>query len=197
MFGFKNKGTYDYFIVGLGNPGIKYEKTRHNAGFICVDKIAEKYGGDFNKMKEKAYVADVKIGDSRCLLIKPQTFMNSSGESVAPLMRFYKVPADRVIVIFDDISFDVGKLRIKRNGSAGGHNGMKSIIEQTGSQDFMRIKVGVGKKPHPDYDLADWVLSKFSDEDYKKITAVSETAEMAASTIIKSGIDSAMNKYSR
>lgn len=198
MFGFKkNKSTYDYMIVGLGNPGLKYENTRHNIGFMCLDKIAEKNNTIINKMKQKAYIADVRINDNRCLLVKPQTFMNLSGEAVVPLMKFYKLEPENVIIIFDDVSFDVGKIRIKRNGSHGGHNGMRNIIELSGTDAFPRVKVGVGKKPHPEYDLADWVLSKFKNEDFETLDKTIDRVAKAIDCIIKNGIDTAMNRYSK
>lgn len=198
MFGFKkNKSTYDYMIVGLGNPGLKYENTKHNIGFMCLDKIAEKNNTIINKMKQKAYIADVRINDNRCLLVKPQTFMNLSGEAVVPLMKFYKIEPENVIIIFDDVSFDVGKIRIKRNGSHGGHNGMRNIIELSGTDAFPRVKVGVGKKPHPEYDLADWVLSKFKNEDFETLDKTIDRVAKAIDCIIKNGIDTAMNRYSK
>ena len=198
MFGFKkNKSTYDFMIVGLGYPGLKYENTRHNIGFMCLDKIAEKNNTIINKMKQKAYIADVRINDNRCLLVKPQTFMNLSGEAVVPLMKFYKLEPENVIIIFDDVSFDVGKIRIKRNGSHGGHNGMRYIIELSGTDAFPSVKVGVGKKPHPEYDLADWVLSKFKNEDFETLDKTIDRVAKAIDCIIKNGIDTAMNRYSK
>lgn len=198
MFGKSRfSSVYDYMIVGLGNPGIKYENTRHNAGFICVDKIAEDYKVTINKAKCKAYVADAEIEGYRCLLVKPQTFMNLSGEAVVPLMKFYKIPPQNVIIIFDDISFDVGQIRIKRKGTHGGHNGMRNIIEQSGTEEFPRIKVGVGKKPHPDYDLVDWVLAKFNDTDKDLINKTADRVSKAVACLVKNGIDTAMNRFSK
>lgn len=198
MLGFKkNLSSYKYMIVGLGNPGKQYENTRHNMGFMCLDKIAETYGVKFTKEKNKALIGNAEISGEKCLLVKPQTFMNLSGEAVVPLMQFYKIPPENVIIVFDDVSFDIGKIRIKRNGSHGGHNGMKNIIELSGTSAFPRVKVGVGKKPNPNYDLVNWVLAKFKKEDFELILKTTEQVEKAVSCIIKSGIDSAMNKYSR
>ncbi len=193
----KNKGSaFGWLIVGLGNPGIQYEGTRHNAGFMAADKLAELYNADFNKNRHNAVYGECKIGQSRVLIAKPQTFMNLSGRAVTELCSFYKIPYDKVIIMFDDISLDVGKIRIRRKGSHGGHNGMKDITELAGTEDIKRIKIGVGKKPHPDYDLKDWVLGKIPDGQKAELnTALDNAAKAAAETVIN-GIDSAMNKYS-
>lgn len=153
-----------HIIVGLGNPGDKYQKTRHNAGFLAIDYISEKYGVRCDRIKFKGLCGEATIGGVRVLLLKPQTFMNSSGESIAEASKFYKIPPEKIIVLSDDASFDVGKLRIRKSGSAGGHNGLKSVIECLGSDKFPRIKLGVGQKPNPDYDIADWVLAKIPSE---------------------------------
>lgn len=182
-------------IVGLGNPGAKYENTRHNVGFMAADLFMKENGGDFNKSKMQGIFGECKIGNNRILAVKPQTFMNNSGVCVAAISKFYKIPNDRIIIIFDDISLDVGKLRMRRKGSHGGHNGMRSIIEHMGTDDISRIKIGVGAKPHPDYDLADWVLSKFPKSDMQNLEAALEKASQAIKEIITRGIDSAMNKY--
>ncbi len=191
------KGKYDFIIAGLGNPGAKYMLTRHNAGFAAVDKIADSLGAQINKKEKNALTADITISGKRCLLVKPQTFMNLSGDAVIPLAQFYKVPFENVIIIYDDVEFDVGRLRIRRNGSHGGHNGMRNIIDKSGSQEFPRIKIGVGKKPSPECDLANWVLGKIplnlADEFSNMLTVASD----AVSEIISTGIDSAMNKYNR
>ena len=150
-------GKPEYIIVGLGNPGVAYENTRHNAGFLAVAAMEKKYGFSVNTHKFKALVGRAVIGGKSCLVMKPETFMNNSGEAVSDAMDFYDIPLENVVVVYDDISLDVGKMRIRRNGSAGGHNGIKSIIALCGGQDFPRVKIGVGKKPHPDYNLADWV----------------------------------------
>lgn len=193
----KNKGSaFGWLIVGLGNPGIQYEGTRHNAGFMAADKLAELYNADFNKNRHNAVYGECKIGQSRVLIAKPQTFMNLSGKAVTELCSFYKIPYDKVIIMFDDISLDVGKIRIRRKGSHGGHNGMKDITELAGTEDIKRIKIGVGKKPHPDYDLKDWVLGKIPDGQKAELnTALDNAAKAAVETVIN-GIDSAMNKYS-
>lgn len=190
-----NLGKPEYIIVGLGNPGIKYECTRHNAGFMAVDKLSEKFGFEVKSHKYKALVGTVSVGGKTALVMKPETYMNNSGEAVEQAMQFYKIPLQNVIVIFDDISLDVGKMRIKRKGSAGGHNGIKSIIALCGGEDFPRIKIGVGKKPHPDYDLADWVLSRFGDEELKKLETVFENAASACELIVQGEISQAMNKF--
>lgn len=185
----------EFMIVGLGNPGSKYENTRHNAGFICVDKIAEDLHVKMTKLKFKSLVGEATIDGKKVLLMKPSTFMNLSGEAVVEAMKFYKLPPEKVLIIFDDISLEPGKMRIRRNGSHGGQNGMKNIIYLSGSDQFPRIKVGIGKKPHPDYDLAAWVLSKFTDSDMKLISEVAAKATDAATHIMNGNIDKAMNLY--
>ena len=155
-----NSSGYDFIIAGLGNPGSKYEMTRHNAGFLAVDLFAIKEGVSIKKLKFHSLVCDVKIGGKKCLLMKPQTFMNNSGDAIGEAARLYGIPPEKVIIISDDISLDVGKIRIKRKGSAGGHNGLKSIIAQLGTENFPRIKIGVGKKPSADYDLVDWEIGR-------------------------------------
>ncbi len=157
--------SVSYLIVGLGNPGAEYAKTRHNTGFRALDLLAEKYGIRVVTSKFNALVGDGMIGNYRCILMKPQTFMNASGEAVGPAAAFYKIAPDHIVVLYDDIYLPIGKLRIRKNGSAGGHNGMKSIISHVGSEDFPRIRIGVGLKPSPDYDLAAWVLGKIPKED--------------------------------
>ena len=195
MFFKKKESAYDWLIVGLGNPGLQYEKTRHNAGFMVIDALAEKYGVGFPKRKYDALIGECKIGDNRIMLVKPQTFMNLSGKAVTAICSFYKIPYDKVIVMFDDVSLDVGKIRVRRKGSDGGHNGIKDIIELSGTSDIPRIKIGVGKKPNAEYDLKDWVLGKFSKEDLDNFQKATEIGVKAAEEIIKRGIDSAMNRY--
>ena len=190
-----NNGGYDFIIAGLGNPGAKYEMTRHNAGFLAIDLLAVKEDLKINKLKFHSLIGDIKIGDSKCLVMKPQTFMNSSGEAVGEAAKFYKIPPENVIVISDDISLDVGKIRIRRKGSAGGHNGLKSIIAHLGSEDFTRIKVGVGKKPSADYDLVDWVLGRFPKELESDLKTALENAVSAIPYIVKDETDQAMNLY--
>lgn len=190
-----NTGAIEYMIVGLGNPGKEYENTRHNAGFMAVDKIAEKNHTDVKRIKFKGLVGECRIAGKRVLLLKPSTFMNLSGQAVQEAMNFYKLSPEQVLVMFDDINLEPGKLRIRRKGSDGGHNGMKNIIYLTGSDKFTRIKIGVGQKPHPDYNLADWVLSKFSAQDLKELSTALDNAAAAAELIIKGETDRAMNLY--
>lgn len=182
----------EYILVGLGNPGLQYEKTRHNAGFILIDALAKKYSVRPDRAKYKSLTAEANIGGKRVLLMKPQTFMNLSGEAVGEAARFFKLDASHVIVLSDDISLDVGKLRVRRKGSAGGHNGLKSINEHLNTEEYPRIKIGVGQKPHPEYDLASWVLSNFSDEEYKTLTELEDTVAAGVEKIILGDIDGAM-----
>lgn len=187
--------SIEYLIVGLGNPGRQYEGTRHNVGFISLDYIAGELGVKVNRIKFKSTVGEARISGKRCLLMKPSTFMNLSGQAITEAMRFYKIPPERTLIIFDDISLDAGTMRVRRKGSDGGHNGMKNIIYLSGSDAFPRIKVGVGKKPHPDYDLKDWVLSRFSSQDAKLITDLLPNIKSAAELIIAGNIDEAMNRF--
>lgn len=188
-------GKIEYIIVGLGNPGIQYENSRHNAGFMAVSALEKKYNFSVKTHKFKALVGDTVIGGKRCLVMKPETYMNNSGEAISQAMNFYKISVENVVVMFDDISLEPSQMRIRRKGSAGGHNGLKSIIALCGGDNFPRVKIGVGKKPHPDYDLADWVLGKFSDDDQKKIDEVCEKACEAVELIVKGKISDAMNKF--
>ncbi|MGN1418165.1 MAG: aminoacyl-tRNA hydrolase [Acutalibacteraceae bacterium] len=196
---FKNKSesssNFDFLIVGLGNPGSKYEFTRHNAGFLTADLFAQKHDFKIDRLKFKALCADVRINGLRLLVMKPQTFMNLSGEAVREAAAFYKIPPEKILVIFDDVNLDIGKMRIRRKGSDGGHNGIKSIIYQLSSDNFPRIKIGVGKKPHPDYDLADWVMKPFSNDELKQLRACCDNACDAAELIMSGKIDEAMNKF--
>lgn len=191
----ETNSTYDYLIVGLGNPGKKYEFTRHNAGFLFIDLFADKHNFKIDRLKFKSLVTDAKIGGKRCLFIKPQTFMNLSGEAVRDAAEFYKIPPEKIIVIFDDISLEPGKMRIRRKGSAGGHNGIKNIIYHMKSEDFPRIKIGVGAKPHPDYDLADWVTSSFGKSELKQLRDACDNACDALELMIDGKIDDAMGKF--
>ena len=196
FFSKKDKSSvYSLMLVGLGNPGEEYEKTRHNAGFNALDALAQKYSAAPFKAKNKALVSECKIGSQRVLLVKPQTYMNLSGEAVAPLKRFYKMPIESIFVMFDDISLPVGNIRIRKKGSAGGHNGVKSLIAHLSTQDFARLKIGVGAKPSPDADLKDWVLGGIPKEQQKDYNAAIEKAVNAVEELLKNGIDSAMNKY--
>ena len=192
-----SSSTYDYMIVGLGNPGKKYEFTRHNTGFLCVDLYAEQHVFKIDRLKFKSLIGETKINGKRCLFLKPQTFMNLSGEAVRDAAAFYKIPPDRIIVIFDDISLVVGKMRIRRKGSDGGHNGIKNIIYHLSSDLFPRIKIGIGAKPHPDYDLADWVMTPFSKDDLKSLREVCENAGEALELMVDGKIEEAMSRFSR
>ena len=187
-------GAPEFLIVGLGNPGEKYSFTRHNAGFLCVDLLAEQNGFSLKRLKFRSLTADTTLAGHRCLVLKPQTFMNNSGEAVRAAAAFYKIPPERILVIFDDVSLDVGRLRIRRKGTDGGHNGLKSIIYHLNSDAFPRIKIGVGKKPHPDYDLADWVLSSFKKDEQPPLKAALERACEAVPLILDGQIDEAMNR---
>lgn len=188
-------GAPEFLIVGLGNPGPKYEFTRHNAGFLCMDLLAQQLGVKIDRIKFKSVVADVAIEGSRCILMKPQTFMNNSGEAVRDAANFYKIPPEHIIILFDDISLPPGKLRIRRKGSDGGHNGIKSILYLLGSDQFPRIKLGVGAKPRPDYDLADWVLSTFQKDELSRMKEAMEKACEAVPLLVREETDRAMNLY--
>lgn len=195
MFGLFNSGAIEYIAVGLGNPGKKYENTRHNTGFIAIDKIAEKYGCNINRLKYNALTAECVIAGKKVLLMKPQTFMNLSGEAVTQAMSFYKIPAEKVVIIFDDISLDVGRMRIRRKGSDGGQRGVRSIIGLSGSENFPRIKIGIGEKPHSGWQLSDWVLSRFTKEDLETLDKVTDNACKALEYIVSGNIDKAMSEY--
>lgn len=184
-----------HIIVGLGNPGDKYKYTRHNAGFLALSYMSQKLNVDITKSKFKALYTECVIGGKRVILMLPQTFMNLSGEAVRAAMDFYKIPIENVIVIFDDISLACGKLRIRKSGSAGGHNGLKSIIEHAGSDAFPRIKIGVGEKPHPEMDLADWVLSSFSKDEQTLLFDKFDNVMKATELMVKGDITGAMNNY--
>lgn len=189
-------GAPEFLIVGLGNPGPKYEFTRHNAGFLCMDLLAQQVGVKMiDRIKFKSVVADVAIEGRRCILMKPQTFMNNSGEAVRDAANFYKIPPEHIIILFDDISLPPGKLRIRRKGSDGGHNGIKSILYLLGSDQFPRIKLGVGAKPRPDYDLADWVLSTFQKDELSRMKEAMEKACEAVPLLVREETDRAMNLY--
>lgn len=193
----KRASGFEYLVVGLGNPGMQYEKTRHNAGFMAADLLAEKYDCMLSRNKFDAIYGDTEIGGHRVIIAKPQTYMNLSGKAVVAISQFYKIPLSNIIVMFDDISLDVGKIRIRRKGSAGGHNGIKDIIELTGTEDIMRIKIGVGAKAHPDSDLKDHVLGRIPDEQLKDFEVSLKNAVSAVGEILSRGVDSAMNKYSK
>lgn len=189
-------GKLTWIVAGLGNPGLEYENTRHNAGFLTMEELAKQCGAKLDQMKFKSDCGEAMLGEVRCLLMKPTTYMNLSGDAIAAAANFYKIPPEQVLVIYDDISLPPGKLRLRRKGSAGGHNGIKSIIAQLGTEEFPRIRVGVGAKPNPQYDLADWVLSKFSEEDMTALQPALEHAADAAVKIVGGDMNTAMNLYS-
>ncbi|MBQ8529132.1 MAG: aminoacyl-tRNA hydrolase [Clostridia bacterium] len=190
-------GPVSFIIAGLGNIGKKYERTRHNAGFLAIDYIAEKLGARIDRVKFNSTVGEADIEGVRVLLMKPSTLMNNSGVAIGEAASFYKIPAERVLILHDEISFDPGVIRIRRKGSAGGHNGLKSIISHLSSEEFPRIKIGVGKKPTPEYDLVDFVLGKFPQGDLECIENRYEDILGAVRLIVRGDIDSAMNKYSK
>lgn len=195
LFGKKSAGGVRWLLVCLGNPGEQYENTRHNVGFMTADEIGERVHMPIQKLKFKALTNTCELGGERVLVMKPITYMNLSGEAARQAADFYKIPPERVLVVSDDVSLPVGKLRVRAGGSAGGHNGLKSIIEHLGTDRFPRIKIGVGEKPHPNYDLADWVLGKFAGEDKKTIDAAVGRAADAVECVIREGPDRAMNKF--
>lgn len=192
MFGRKSE---NWLIVGLGNPGKEYARTRHNCGFRAVDLLADKLGCKIDKGKFHGLYGQKVMGGKKLFLLKPQTYMNLSGRSVLQLSAYFNIPPQRIIVIFDDISLSTGRLRVRGDGSAGGHNGIKSIIESLGSQDFPRVKIGVGAKPNAEQDLADWVLSTFSSLEEKALQPALENAAEAALCIIDSGVSTAANRF--
>ena len=185
----------DWMIVGLGNPGADYEKTRHNVGFRATDLLAGLLGTKIDRLKFQALTRLVRAQDKKILLVQPQTYMNASGAAVSALASYYKIPPQRILVIFDDISLPVGRIRVRKDGSAGGHNGIKSIIQSLGSDQFPRVKIGVGAKPHPDYDLADWVLSRFSAQEEKALAPALENAAKAALLVLEQGTEKAASAY--
>ena len=195
LFGRNKTSGVEWLLVGLGNPGDKYDNTRHNVGFAAIDQLAEELRVPVQKLKYRALTQTVELGGAKVLLMKPITYMNLSGEAVGEAALFFKIPADHVLVLSDDVSLPVGKLRIRKGGSAGGHNGLKSIIQHLGTDQFPRVKIGVGEKPHPDYDMADWVLGKFAGEDLKTITQAIQRAGKAAECYIHDGPDQAMNRF--
>ena len=192
MFGKKSDA---WLIMGLGNPGREYEKTRHNAGFRAIDLLAEKLGCKVDRLKFQGLYGQVNYGGGKLYLLKPQTYMNLSGRSVLALSAYFNIPPQRIIVLFDDISLEPGRLRIRADGSAGGHNGIKSMIGELGSQAFPRVKIGVGAKAHPEQDLADWVLSTFSASEEKALSSALERAADAALCIIDKGVPEAANRF--
>jgi len=193
FFGKTNSVTW--LLVCLGNVGEQYEGTRHNVGFEVADELAEREGIPLQRLKHRALTNTAELGGQRVLIMKPVTYMNLSGEAAGEAARFYKVPADHVLVVCDDVSLPVGKVRIRKGGSAGGHNGLKNLIAHLGTDQFPRIRIGVGQKPHPEYDLADWVLGKFQGEDRKAMDAAVKKAADAVECLLKEGPDRAMNKF--
>ena len=192
---FKKSTNDNWLIVGLGNPGREYEKTRHNCGFRALDILADQLGAEVDKLKFQGLYGQVNYNGTKVFLLKPQTYMNLSGRSVLQLSAYFNIPPQNIIVMFDDISLEPGRLRIRPNGSAGGHNGIKSIIQEVGSQEFPRVKIGVGAKPNPNYDLADWVLSTFSASEEKALAVALDNAAKAALTIIDHGVPEAANRF--
>lgn len=192
---YSSAGTPEFIIAGLGNPDRKYTLTRHNSGFLCVDMLAQKLNFRIDRLKFKSLICDTVINGHRCIVMKPQTYMNNSGEAIRDCADFYKIKPENIIVICDDINLDVGKIRIRRKGSDGGQNGVKSIIYHLNSDAFPRIKIGVGKKPHPDYDLGDWVLSEFKKDEQKALEPALENACKAVELLLDGQIDKAMNLY--
>lgn len=188
-------GTPEWIIAGLGNIGDKYQNTRHNAGFLMIAAFAKQCGAEFRKHQFKSHIAMAECGETRCLLMKPDTFMNLSGQAVTEAMQFYHIPPEQVIVIYDDIHLAVGELRIRKKGSDGGHNGMKNIIYLSGADTFPRIRVGIGQKPHPDYDLADWVLSAFTPAERETLAETAKTVGEAIPLMLSGKTDLAMSRY--
>ena len=195
FFSRRSRQSVNWLLVFLGNPGDRFENTRHNAGYRAADALSKRVKKRIQRVKFKSWVADFDYGGTRVLAMKPSTYMNLSGEAVREAAAFYKIPPERVLVICDDISLPVGKLRLRRHGSAGGHNGLKSVISQLHSDQFPRLKMGVGQKPHPDYDLADWVLGHFSPEDAKTMDEAAERACDAIELLLSEGMDRAMAKF--
>ena len=192
---FRSRGGVSWIVVFLGNPGPKYRDTRHNAGFMAADAMEKKLGVSINKLRFKALTAQATLGGEKVLLLKPQTYMNLSGESVSPAAAFYKVPPEHIIVVSDEVSLPIGKLRIRKSGSAGGHNGLKNIIAMLGTDAFPRIRMGVGAPPHADYDMADWVLSSFKNQDADDMRSLAVRVCDAVECYIAEGPDRAMNKF--
>lgn len=196
MFFKRKTGAVDFMIVGLGNPGVQYQNTRHNAGFMALDATAKALDIRVERARFHAYCGEGVCAGRHVLLMKPQTYMNNSGEAVCEAMRFYKLSPEQVLLLFDDVSLPVGGMRVRRSGSAGGQNGVKSILQLSGSDMFPRVKLGIGAKPHPDCNLADWVLSRFSEKELSVMGETAEKAAAAAELIVSGNIEEAMNRYS-
>ena len=195
MFLKKDAGGASWLLVGLGNPGEKYENTRHNVGFQVIDELAERQGKPVQRLKFKALTALLTISGEKVLVMKPVTYMNLSGEAVRPAADFYKIPPERILVVSDDVALPAGRLRIRAKGSAGGHNGLKNIIQHLGTDQFPRIRIGVGEKPSPDYDLADWVLGRPQGEDRQAVDAAIRRAADAVECILAQGLERGMGKF--
>lgn len=192
---FGKSNSVEWLVVCLGNVGDQYDNTRHNIGFEVADELAERKNIPVQKLKHKALTNTTEIGGKKVLLMKPVTYMNLSGEAAGEAARFYKIPPERVLVVCDDVALPAGKLRIRKGGSAGGHNGLKSLIQHLGTDQFPRVRIGVGQKPHPDYDMADWVLGKFQGEDRKTMDAAVKRAADAVECLLREGADRAMNQF--
>lgn len=192
---FSKPSGVSWLVVFLGNPGLRYEGTRHNAGFMTADALARSKNLSLNRARFKALTAVCEIGGEKVLLMKPQTYMNLSGEAAAEAARFYKIPPQHVLVVSDEVALPIGKLRVRARGSAGGHNGLKSLIACLGTEDFPRIRLGVGAPPHPDYDMADWVLSAFKNQDAEDMAAAAERAAKAVEYYILHGPERTMNLF--
>ena len=195
LFGKFGGGSVSWLLVCLGNPGREYAETRHNVGFLTADLLAEKKSTKIDRLKFKALTATVELGGEKVLVMKPQTYMNLSGEAVGEAARFYKLPPERVLVVSDDVSLPLGKMRIRANGSAGGHNGLKNIIQHLGTDAFPRIKVGVGAPAHPEHEMVDWVIGKFSKEERKALDDMLKKTVDAAECVIRDGVQKAQNRF--
>ena len=195
LFGKFGGGSVSWLLVCLGNPGREYAETRHNVGFLAADLLAEKKSEKFDRLKFKALTGTVELGGERVLVMKPQTYMTLSGEAVGEAVRFYKIPPERVLVISDDVSLPLGKMRIRANGSAGGHNGLKNIIQHLGTDAFPRIKVGVGAPAHPEHEMVDWVIGKFSKDERKALDDMLKKTVDAAECVIRDGVQKAQNRF--
>ena len=195
MFLKKDAGGINWLLVCLGNPGDQYENTRHNAGSMVADELADRLNVPVQRLKFRALTNTVTLGGRKVLLMKPMTYMNLSGEAVHEAASFYKIPPERVLVVSDEVALPPGKIRVRKNGSAGGHNGLKNIIAHLGTDQFPRVRVGVGQKPHPACDMADWVLGKFQGEDKKAVEAAVKRAADAVECLIERGPEEAMNRY--
>ena len=195
LFGKFGGGSVSWLLVCLGNPGREYAETWHNVGFLAADRLAEKTGARIDRLKFRALTGVVELGGQRVLVMKPQTYMNLSGEAAGEAARFYKLPPERVLVISDDVALPIGKMRIRAGGSAGGHNGLKSIIQHLGSDAFPRIRVGVGAPAHPEYEMVDWVIGRFTPAERKELTAMLDRAVEAADCLIREGVQKAQNRF--